>query len=145
MGKGKRKKIKIKEKFVSNKEVKFSPKSQPQRFSWTYRVFDRQGPFKVKKGTKVNLEDIFQKKKNFETLNSSDLGKQGSHFVSTQSLSKEAQKRLKFLKQDDFENLFSFRITGQQRLWCIKLEESLMGILWWDPEHKVCPSKKRNT
>ena len=109
-------------------------------------MFDEQGFFKkTKQNLKVNLNDIFQKQKSFETFNSNERGEQGSHSVPIPHLSKEAQRRLKSLNLEDFDGLWSFRMTGKQRLWCVKLNESLMGVLWWDPEHQVCPSRKRNT
>lgn len=145
MAKKKRKKTKIKEGVFLKKVARVASVKREERFSWTYRSFDKEGLFKNSKNLGGNLIDVFEMKKHLEEKSYRELGFQGSHFVDANKLSKEAQKRLKTLKMDDFGSLFSFRISGKQRLWCVKLEEGLMGVLWWDPEHKICPSQKRHT
>lgn len=54
----------------------------------------------------------------------------------------EAQTRLEELKLDDEEELFRFRLDGTARVWGIR-EGRVFKILWWDPEHEICPSNKR--
>ena len=46
---------------------------------------------------------------------------------------------LERLNYEDVDELWSFRCDGKKRLWCIK-QMNICAILWWDPEHKVCPS-----
>lgn len=62
----------------------------------------------------------------------------GSHFVSVLRLERDAQKRLIELGLDDLDELMSFRCGGKQRVWCV-LEGNTMRVLWWDPNHEVCP------
>lgn len=89
--------------------------------------------------------DILSKFKNFESMDYDDFNKRGSHKIEIGNLSKEAADRLVMLKLDDYEELYSLRITGKKRVWCIHYKRCLMGVLWWDPEHKVFPSKKKHT
>lgn len=65
----------------------------------------------------------------------------GSHPVRIDRLVKDAQERLDALRLDDLEELFSLRITGVRRVWGI-MEHNVLILLWWDPEHEVCPSLK---
>ncbi|MBX7259668.1 MAG: hypothetical protein K1Y02_25150 [Candidatus Hydrogenedentes bacterium] len=51
---------------------------------------------------------------------------------------KNAQKRLSEIRQDDIDELFSFRIMKKKRLWGI-LDRHVFKILWWDPDHQVYP------
>lgn len=88
--------------------------------------------------------EILKKKKNFESMTFTDLRQGGSHSVEVWKLCKDAQDRLADLNLDDLEELYSFRLTGTNRLWCIR-HASIMRVLWWDPEHQVCPSGKRHT
>jgi hypothetical protein len=45
---------------------------------------------------------------------------------------------------DEFEDLVSLRLSARERVWGI-LAEGVLELLWWDPDHKVCPSLPRNT
>ena len=80
----------------------------------------------------------------FETMKWSEIVVSGSHTIDIGSLSKEAQDRLEDIGQDDLDELFSLRVTGRGRLIGIR-EMDYFRILWWDPDHKVCPSKKKHT
>ncbi|GHE31157.1 hypothetical protein GCM10017778_11980 [Streptomyces vinaceus] len=58
-------------------------------------------------------------------------------------LCKEAQDRLVELQLDDFDELFRFRTGNMERLWGVLSSDSprIFYPIWWDPDHKVCPSK----
>ena len=73
-----------------------------------------------------------------------DLTKGGSHNISVGSLSKDAQKRLVELNLDDNDELFSMRIAGKPRIFGIR-DRNVFHVLWWDANHDVCPSHKKNT
>jgi len=68
----------------------------------------------------------------------------GSHTIAVGSLSAEARKRLIEIRQDDIDDVFSLRITGAERVFGIR-DQWILRILWWDPEHRVCPSFKKGT
>ncbi|WP_328746342.1 hypothetical protein OHT57_12550 [Streptomyces sp. NBC_00285] len=60
-------------------------------------------------------------------------------------LCKEAQERLVELNLDDFDELFRFRTGNMERLWGVLIGDNprIFYPIWWDPEHKVCPSADR--
>lgn len=62
------------------------------------------------------------------------------------SLCKEAQDRLVELQLDDTDELFRFRTGNMERLWGVLLGDSprVFYPIWWDPDHKVCPSKDQS-
>ena len=66
------------------------------------------------------------------------------HGVQTVTFSPKAKMRLRKIKLDDIDVLYSFHIDGACRLWCIK-DENLMAILWWDEHHEVYPVPKKHT
>jgi len=70
-------------------------------------------------------------------------GPTGSHFIGYDDLCKDAQDRLQTLKRD-VEQMFSLRLTGPKRIYGIR-QGAILEILWWDPEHQICPSAKRHT
>ena len=63
-------------------------------------------------------------------------GKSASHFVKVTDLKKAAQDRLLELKLDEWERVFSLRVTGKGRLWGIR-EGRYFFLLWSDPKHKI--------
>jgi len=56
----------------------------------------------------------------------------------------KAAKRLKQLQLDDIEDLVEYRLAGERRVWGIRVG-GVCQLLWWDPKHAVCPSKKKHT
>ena len=77
-------------------------------------------------------------------MNWDKIMKQGSHPIESRDLIKQARERLEDIKQDDADYLMSFRITGKSRVWCIP-DRNIMRVLWWDPNHSVCPAPKKHT
>ena len=69
---------------------------------------------------------------------------QRNHFVPRDRLCKDARDRLDTMNQEDVDELLSFRLTGTNRIWGIK-HGPIFRVIWWDPQHRVCPSKKKNT
>ncbi len=115
------------------------------RPSWHTSTIDLQGPWgwgEIDHAFFFN--DILPKIQNYESMSWFDILNRNNHEVKVGLISKEAQKRLTELKLDDFETLVSLRLTGTQRIWGIKMQ-NVFKLLWWDPEHKVYPSKLKHT
>lgn len=66
-----------------------------------------------------------------------------NHLVSTRDIIKNAQTRLNDLNLG-CDELISFRVNGKERLWGYR-QGSQCAIIWHDPNHLICPSKKKNT
>jgi len=66
------------------------------------------------------------------------------HPIALGDLCKDAQERVRELSLDDYEELFSFHFAGRERLWGIEIHH-VFHVLWWDPDHQICPSEKKNT
>lgn len=73
-----------------------------------------------------------------------DISGTDHHAIPIDRLSKEAQQRLAEIKQDDIDEIFSFHFSGKRRIIGIR-DMSIVKLLWWDPDHLVCPSVKKNT
>jgi hypothetical protein len=71
-------------------------------------------------------------------------GASGSHSVAVDDLCSDARERLLKLRMDEQGQLYSLRITGEQRVWGVR-DIAILRVLWWDPEHQVCPSPKKHT
>ncbi len=124
------------------KEAKWA--SDPQlndggHLGWRFAGADRNGPFSwaalVDAG---EYKAVQEKLHEFEKLNWAQIIATGSHPIPLDKLSKEARERLAAIRQDDIDELMSFRVMGEPRVWCIP-HKNLMRVLWWDPKHQVCP------
>lgn len=71
-------------------------------------------------------------------------GKKQNHPVDVANLIPEAQERLKHLKLDDHEQLTSLRVNARARVYGI-LDREVFLILWWDPDHQICPAPPKHT
>ncbi|MEM7583554.1 MAG: hypothetical protein AAF560_09265 [Acidobacteriota bacterium] len=91
--------------------------------------------------------EVSAKLKNFEMMTWSEIlvaGKKRNHSIPLEDLSKPARDRLVEIKLDDRDALISLRLSGLERIWGF-LEDGTFYLVWWDPEHRVCPSYKKHT
>lgn len=94
-------------------------------------------------------EDILEKLASFEGMtwgeiqNASGGRRAGTnhHFVYVSELHKEARKIAEKLQH---EELFSLRLTGKKRLYG-SLSDGIFNVVWYDQEHEIYKSTKRNT
>lgn len=70
--------------------------------------------------------------------------KHKNHHIKISDLCKSAQDRLAELRYRDIDELFSLHLTSKNRVWGI-LRQGVLSLLWWDPEHQICPSAKKHT
>ncbi|MET7998485.1 hypothetical protein ABZU76_47210 [Amycolatopsis sp. NPDC005232] len=56
----------------------------------------------------------------------------------------QANGRLSELEYDDRDEINCLRITGERRLYGFR-EGPRFYALWWDPHHKIWPSRKKHT
>lgn len=71
-------------------------------------------------------------------------GRKRNHLIDVSKCIPEAQQRLKILGQVDQEQLLSLAVNSTARVIGI-LDRATFRILWWDPEHQICPSHQRHT
>lgn len=113
--------------------------------AWRFSSSDKNGAWAWNKLTDLSEhKEVIEKLHEFEGYNIRSLTNTGSHPIPLCDLCENARKRLAEIQQDDNDELFSLRINGKKRLFCIQAG-NIMKILWWDPNHTVCPSKKKNT
>jgi len=87
--------------------------------------------------------EIGEKLKSFEQMQWKHLAadQENHHSVPFYKISNDAQKVAGDLKIDDYEEIWSLRLTGTQRLWGVRDEQYFIAI-WWDPDHQIYPTKK---
>lgn len=114
--------------------------------TFSFALFDRQ--FRLSDGFSESdgIYEIGEKLKSYESRRWSEFtqSKKRDHSVPVHRLITDARKRLVELRQDDLDELWRFRFGAKQRLWGIRRGSRFL-VLWWDPEHMVCPSQKKHT
>lgn len=109
--------------------------------AWRFGRPDRDGPFAWQITCKDKYHEVMQKLFEFEDKNWNEITAGGSHPIPTGSLCDAAKNRLIEIQRDDLDELLSLRLTGTNRVWCIKTGH-ILRPLWWDENHEVYPVEK---
>lgn len=99
--------------------------------AWTLLVLDQAAAVGVQ-GTLRSYE----KKTWAESAGTGSVGTQKR--IPVGDLCNDAQHRLEELELDDEDALVEFRIEWSTRVWGIR-KNDVCYLLWWDPDHEVCP------
>jgi hypothetical protein len=112
---------------------------------WRIAFVDYEGPWGFNNVNDVDvLKDVLNKLKDYEGMFWREIEGHENHSISVTSICRDAKHRLSEINKEDYQDLFSFRLNGKHRLWGIK-ERDAFYILWWDPDHTVCPSIRKHT
>lgn len=148
----KRKEKKAKVKTLPSIEKQPRVASAPTSFhsrkaAWRISHLEMEAPYGWHEIDFKTFLHIREKLAGFESMTWSQIlidGKKYHHSTSVDKLIKPARDRLEEINQDDVDELVSLRLSGKQRVWGV-LEQGVLRLLWWDPNHEICPSKKKNT
>jgi hypothetical protein len=127
--------------------VSHAPSFNLDNPSWRISKIDMLHPFGWQDLDAVTLNEIRTKLAQFESMTWNEIlvdSKKQNHSVAVWKLSKEAQERLNATGLGDAEEVVSLRLSGRERVWGLR-QGAVMLILWWDPEHAVCPSLLKHT
>lgn len=121
------------------------PNVHSMNFQWRVDAIDLEGDWGWRRATIEELfKKIIPKLHQFETITWGELEGGNHHFVGWDQLCRAAQKRLEELGREDISELFSLRMDSSARIWGQR-DVSRLNLLWWDPDHQVCPSHMRHT
>ncbi|WP_157602430.1 hypothetical protein [Sphingomonas sp. PR090111-T3T-6A] len=138
---------------ATEKKAKFGATPQPEKkarhqdptlddghpLAWRFSGADRGGPFAWTIAEDDKFRQVVEKLYEFEGKNWSEITASGSHAIPVARLCKEAQDRLVDIERDDLDELMSLRLTGPNRVWCVRTGH-IMRVFWWDADHKVYPT-----
>ena len=129
------------------RQIKRASAAPPKEGSvrWSFRYFDPY-VWDGEQGDEISFREIAQRLHETESRSWKDISsnKKRDHYVLASSMTLEARKRLDTSPLRDFDSLFRFRFTGTQRFWGARQGDYFLA-LWWDPEHKACPSTLKHT
>lgn len=122
---------------------------------WTFREIDREGLFKFDPNRKdFDAQDFMIKMISYSNMTwaeirkqTHDKGKSKNHFLSTNSLSKNALKRIKAKElEESTDYIFSFALNNLARVIGIRNPDSSeFKVIWYDARHEFAPSKLKHT
>lgn len=144
---GKNRQPKIANQPTPQKVAKFAtdPKVRGGPIVWRFSHADMGGPFAwCAIPDDATFCAVVNRLANFETMTENEITQGGSHSIELHRLSKAARDRLQEISHDDLDSLYSLRIKGAERVFCIH-HGGTMRVLWYDPDHQVCPSTKKHT
>jgi hypothetical protein len=101
-------------------------------------------PFGWREIDEANASQVRGRLSNLESMKWKEFIGDQNHFIKIAALSKEARDHLIAIKQDDIDSVMSIRIVQKSRVVGI-MEHNILKLLWWDPEHLVCPVDAPNT
>lgn len=87
------------------------------------------------------LLQIHERLRNFESMTWNAIlvgARKQHHSIALNLLCKEARADLD-RRRLILEKVVSLRLTGEERIWGY-LTEGVLSLLWWDPDHEICPS-----
>ena len=144
MTKKRQKNLKIKRKELT-KSTDWKGYDPKLFISWHIGKFINQTKWGVGKINKCI--DVFQGLTKFEKMTYQELFKDNhsnNHHVNLKEINKHAYKWLEEEELLDNE-LWSIRVDSRTRIWGIIKERYIFSILWFDPNHEIFISKKKNT
>jgi hypothetical protein len=112
---------------------------------WRFSMIDLDGPWGW-----AGLDTDFAKRLcerciNWESMHEGELfGQGGNKRIPAENMCEEAQRRLAAINLDDYGALWELKVSGKPRVWGLRSGHVFYPV-WWDPEHSVCPSKKKHT
>lgn len=115
---------------------------QQMRPAWRFslvEVVDPYGWHEIAAGDAARVRDRLA---GFESSTWKQILYQGgyrNHLIRRDRLCAAAQARLQAIGQDDIDSVMSLGVTQMERVFGI-MDHNVMKILWWDPNHQVCPA-----
>ncbi|MEU4388919.1 hypothetical protein [Promicromonospora sp. NPDC023805] len=118
-----------------------------RRVVWRFGDLDHEWDFSLNAITPEHLTDLLRRLGHFETMQVGQLLSQGAAVGTRYQVAEmrpEIQARLLELERDDEDSVVRLACGGKPRLYGF-LREHVFHVLWWDPEHLICPSKLKHT
>lgn len=119
--------------------------SDGHRLVFALQLVDHGGPYAWAEISPADTKMIATKCKGWESLTADEVfAMPGNKPIPLDSLCAEAKARLEEIELDDEDYLWELHVSGTRRIWGVRYSH-IYYIVWWDPNHQVCPSHLRNT
>jgi hypothetical protein len=110
------------------------------------QLLDHEGSYAWTEISSEHTKLIAEACKGWESMRADDVfAAKGNKPVPFGNLCSAAQARLRNIELEEYDGQWwELRVSGQRRIWGVR-QRHVFYIVWWDPEHQVCPSKKKHT
>ena len=140
---------------TSKKNVQINNYSTDKDYPvWVFDMLDRHGKFAFDISSDIfEHKDFLEKMIFYSNMSWSEIkkqthdkGKSKHHFLELSKLSPQALERVKHLGYDKSfsDQIFSFAFNNTLRIIGIRIDEKF-HVVWYDKEHKFCPSHLKHT
>lgn len=125
--------------------------SDNKKIIWFFDWLDNDGTFAFNLSrSDFNHKEVLEKIISYSNMTWADVKKQTHddgrskhHLLSIDSLSSEAEERIKAKRLDEYtDSVFSFALQNKLRIIGIRINEVFHAV-WYDPHHRFCPSRKK--
>jgi hypothetical protein len=125
----------------------FSEDWREMRPSWRISLMEMVDPFGWHAVTAEEALQVRARLAGLESMTWKQILYEGgyrNHFIPVERICNDAKERLRQLNQDDIDSVMSLGVTQICRVYGI-MEHNILKVLWWDPNHLVCPVAQPNT
>lgn len=122
----------------------FPIKDNEGRISWQFSTMEMTGPFKFCPIRPQTWRKILERLKHLDARTWAEVIGDRDHPIPVELLSPKAKKRLQEIQRDDIDAIFSFHLEGEPRIVGVRVD-NVFQVLWWDPNHEVCPAHLKHT
>lgn len=121
------------------------PEDPQARIMFRLGLMDYGGPWGFDGLSSAHVKLIAESCRSWETLTVGEFRGLPSHVeIAKEALINDAQERMIEIGLEEYDGLWHLRLGNKPRLWGL-LDGHVFYVVWWDPEHEVCPSAKKNT
>jgi hypothetical protein len=116
------------------------------RLVFGLQLADHEGPYAWAEISAEHTKLIADTCRSWESMSANEVfAVAGNKPVPFENLCPAAQARLHEIDLEEYNGQWwELRVTGERRIWGVR-QRHVFYVVWWDPEHEVCPSKKRHT
>ncbi|HUT99750.1 MAG TPA: hypothetical protein VM054_11845 [bacterium] len=147
MKKSKRPNIEHPKTFKKQPSIEYNPSAYYElNPKWSFSYLQLDGKWCWSSIQRVKLLEIIRKVKEFEKLKWKELlrGNHPAKSIPLENIITEAQGILIDELRIQQDEIVRFRLSGEERIWGL-LVEGVFNVIFWDPEHEVCPSELKHT
>jgi len=146
------KKTNVSSKKNQKKTVGGNESSDTKKVIWVFDNPDNDGEFSFDvTRNDFNAKEIFSKMLDYSKITWAEIKKQTHdktnkskhHFLEYEKLSPVAKQRFNLKYSSEYnDSIFSFALQNKLRIIGIR-DKEFFHVTWFDPEHKFCPSHKK--
>ncbi|WP_155988904.1 hypothetical protein [Nocardiopsis sp. CNT312] len=122
--------------------------SSHERMCWRFEHVDHEGPWGFARVSGQDLCDLLRKLRDFERMSVRELFHQSGGLAKSYDVeglpNKHARERLEHLRLADQTRISRLRMSGPGRLYGF-VDANVFHVVFWDPEHRIWPSRKKHT